>query len=210
MLYFFNLVNVKFQKELDAATKLKVNPPLLSRTLFWFRWGAVVTWVTGFLYYFLIANTETPGHKVLAIFLVGWAVAFVIVAVLLRMSVAGGALKDGRVLGVVIAVVVTVIAWVLTYYGREWGASSRSPLDPDRRRPRDDHVHERVDDHLAAPEEDHRGDDGTAAPDRPPRPRSSRSGRGGRSSRRARTRGSRSHALLHGRGEPLPDFQHAR
>ena len=126
MLYFFNLVNVQFQKEIDGPTKLKVNPPLLSRSLFWFRWGAVVTWVTGFLYYFLIANTEKPGHKVLAIFLVGWAVAFVIVAMLFRMSVAGGALKDGRVLGVVIAVIVTVISWVLTYYGREWGSSSRT------------------------------------------------------------------------------------
>ena len=125
MLYFFNLVNVQFQKEIDAPTKLKVNPPLLSRSLFWFRWGAVLTWVTGFLYYFLIADTEKPGHKVLAIFLVGWAVAFVILSVLFRMSVGGGPLKDGRVLGVVIAVIVTVIAWVLTYYGREWGASSR-------------------------------------------------------------------------------------
>jgi uncharacterized membrane protein len=126
MLYFFNLVNVQFQKEIDGPTKLKVNPPLISRTLFWFRWGAVVTWVTGFLYYYLIANTEKPGHKVLAIFLVGWAVAFVIVAMLLRMSVAGGALKDGRVLAVVITVVVTAVSWVLAYYGREWGSSSRT------------------------------------------------------------------------------------
>jgi uncharacterized membrane protein len=125
MLYFFNLVNVNFQKEIDAPTKLKVNPPLLTRTLFWFRWGAVLTWVTGFLYYFFIANTEKPGHKVLAIFLVGWAVAFVIVAVLLRMAVAGGPLKDGRVLGVVIFIVMAVVSWVLAYYGREWGASSR-------------------------------------------------------------------------------------
>src|SRR5437763_1163037 len=92
MLYFFNLVNVQFQKEIDGPTKLKVNPPLISRTLFWFRWGAVLTWVTGFLYYFLIANTEKPGHKVLAIFLVGWAVAFVVEAMLLRMAAGGGAL----------------------------------------------------------------------------------------------------------------------
>ncbi len=125
MLYFFNLVNVEFQKGLDGATKQKVNPPLLTRTLFWFRWGAVVTWVTGFLYYFLIANTEVPGHKVLGIFLVGWAVAFVIEAGLLRMSIKGGALKDGRVLGIVILVVMTAIGWVLGYYGREWGSSSR-------------------------------------------------------------------------------------
>ena len=38
MLYWFNLVNVNFQKELDAAVKGKVNPPLLTRSLWWFRW----------------------------------------------------------------------------------------------------------------------------------------------------------------------------
>ena len=78
MLYFFNLVNVQFQKELDAPTKLKVNPPLLSRALLWFRWGAVVTWVTGFLYYFLIVeDRDARDTRSLAIFLVGWVVAFV-------------------------------------------------------------------------------------------------------------------------------------
>jgi hypothetical protein len=40
LLYFFNLVNVPFQKNLDAETKKKVNPDLLSRTLWYFRWGA--------------------------------------------------------------------------------------------------------------------------------------------------------------------------
>lgn len=126
MLYFFNLVNVQFQKEIDGATKQKVNPPLLSRSLWWFRWGAVLTWVTGFLYYYLIANTEAPGHKVLGIFLVGWVVAFLVLSVLYRASVKGGALKDGRVVALVVAIVVVVVGWVLAYYAREWGASSRT------------------------------------------------------------------------------------
>ena len=39
LLYFFNLVNVPFQKGLDAETKKKVNPDLLSRAL-WFSVGA--------------------------------------------------------------------------------------------------------------------------------------------------------------------------
>ena len=42
MLYFFNLVNVQFQKELDAAIKGKVVPNLMPKALWWFRWGAVV------------------------------------------------------------------------------------------------------------------------------------------------------------------------
>ena len=140
MLYFFNLVNVNFQKEIDAPTKLKVNPFLLTRTLFWFRWGAVLTWFTGFIYYFLIANTEKPGHKVLAIFLVGWAVAFVIVSVLLRMAVAGGPLKDGRVLGVVIFLVMAVVSWLLAYYGRQWGARHHAALSFQARWLHDRHI----------------------------------------------------------------------
>jgi uncharacterized membrane protein len=37
MLYFFNVVNVPFQKALDADTKKKVNPDLLGRALWYFR-----------------------------------------------------------------------------------------------------------------------------------------------------------------------------
>jgi uncharacterized membrane protein len=51
LLYFFNLVNVPFQKALDADTKKKVNPDLLGRALWWFRWGAVVTVLAGLTYF---------------------------------------------------------------------------------------------------------------------------------------------------------------
>ena len=46
-LYFFNLVNMSFMKELDPATGLRVLPGLMSRTLWWFRWGSVTTWSVG-------------------------------------------------------------------------------------------------------------------------------------------------------------------
>jgi uncharacterized membrane protein len=48
-LYFFNWVNGPFQGKMDAATKKLVNPELMPRALFWFRWGAAWTWITGFL-----------------------------------------------------------------------------------------------------------------------------------------------------------------
>jgi uncharacterized membrane protein len=51
LLYFFNLVNVPVQKGLDAETKKKVNPDLLGRALWYFRWGAVVTVLVGLTYY---------------------------------------------------------------------------------------------------------------------------------------------------------------
>src|ERR1700734_1329804 len=46
-LYFFNLVNVPFQAVLDKDLKPKVNPLLLPRALWWFRWGAMVTFIMG-------------------------------------------------------------------------------------------------------------------------------------------------------------------
>ena len=49
MLYFFNLVNVHFGKVLDADTKKKVVPELMPRALFWFRWGAMFTLLSGLL-----------------------------------------------------------------------------------------------------------------------------------------------------------------
>lgn len=48
-LWFFNFVNAHFQAALDAETKKKVVPELMPRALFFFRWGAMWTWVTGFL-----------------------------------------------------------------------------------------------------------------------------------------------------------------
>jgi len=52
-LYFFNLVNVPFQGDLDKELKPKVNPKLLLRAFWWFRWGAMYTFIFGivlFLY----------------------------------------------------------------------------------------------------------------------------------------------------------------
>lgn len=49
LLYWFNLINVPFQKVLDPSVKGQVNPPLFTRALAWFRWSAVVTVVAGLL-----------------------------------------------------------------------------------------------------------------------------------------------------------------
>ena len=49
LLYFFNFVNASFEPTMDAETKKKVVPELRPRALYWFRFGAAVTWVTGVL-----------------------------------------------------------------------------------------------------------------------------------------------------------------
>ena len=54
ILYFFNWVNSAFAPTMDGDTKKKVVPELMPRALYWFRWGAAFTWVTGVLLLFLV------------------------------------------------------------------------------------------------------------------------------------------------------------
>src|SRR4051812_3770279 len=64
-LWFFNFVNAQLAKTYDAESKKKVLPELMPRALYFFRWGAAFTWITGFLllgtvYYMggALVNTE--------------------------------------------------------------------------------------------------------------------------------------------------------
>jgi uncharacterized membrane protein len=52
-LYFFNFVNVPFQGVLEKELKPKVNPALILRALWWFRWGAMGTFLVGLLLFVL-------------------------------------------------------------------------------------------------------------------------------------------------------------
>ncbi len=49
LLYFFNFMYGPFLGRIDAHAKKAVALELMPRVLFWFRWGAVWTWGTGFL-----------------------------------------------------------------------------------------------------------------------------------------------------------------
>lgn len=64
-LYFFNWVNGPFAAKLDAATKKAVVPELMPRALFWFRWGAAWTWITGVLLLLLVYyhTNNTTGEE---------------------------------------------------------------------------------------------------------------------------------------------------
>ena len=59
-LYFFNFVNVPFQGSIGADTKKVVNPQLLGRAYWWFRWGAMITFLAG-LALFTQLYMYTPG-----------------------------------------------------------------------------------------------------------------------------------------------------
>jgi len=53
-LYFFNFVNAQIGSVLDGDTKKKLVPELMPRALYWFRWGAAYTWITGLLLLLLV------------------------------------------------------------------------------------------------------------------------------------------------------------
>lgn len=121
LLYFFNLVNVPVQKGLDADTKKKVNPDLLGRALWYFRWGAVVTVLAGLMYYAMVilppdrnnANNIAGGNVniwyVLVIWLLYPIVLFAIEFLLIKKVPA--LTKDGRVFAIVMFVLVALFTY---------------------------------------------------------------------------------------------------
>ena len=54
LLYFFNWINGHVAATLDADSKKKVVPELMPRALYFFRWGAAWTWVTGLVLLYVI------------------------------------------------------------------------------------------------------------------------------------------------------------
>src|SRR5829696_5478228 len=129
LLYFFNLVNVPVQKGLDADTKKKVNPDLLGRALWYFRWGAVVTVLAGLMYYAMVilkadvtnANNIGGGGVNIWYVLVMWLlypiVLFAIEFLLIKRVPA--LTKDGRVFAIVMFLL------VLNVWGIIWPNNKR-------------------------------------------------------------------------------------
>lgn len=121
LLYFFNLVNVPVQKALDADTKKKVNPDLLGRALWFFRWGAVVTVLVGFTYYAMyilapdVRNANTLGGAnantwvILGAWLTYPIVLFAIEFLIIKKVPA--LIKDGRIFAIVMIVLVLFFSY---------------------------------------------------------------------------------------------------
>src|SRR5467141_3603960 len=84
-LWFFNFVNAQVAKTYDPDSRKKVVPELMPRALYWFRWGAAYTWVTGILLLLVVywagnamgserMSSYGSGGIALLIVLVGFAV----------------------------------------------------------------------------------------------------------------------------------------
>lgn len=126
LLYFFNLVNVPVQKALDADTKKKVNPDLLGRALWFFRWGAVVTVLAGLMYFAMyilspdVRNANTIGGGNLNVWwiLLAWlsypVVLFIVEFLIIKKVPA--LIKDGRVFAIVMFILVAIVTWGLVKF----------------------------------------------------------------------------------------------
>ena len=74
-LYFFNFVNSAFAPTMDGETKKKVVPELMPRALYWFRWGAAFTWVTGV---FLALLVFYHGRAIFDDYAQGWGIGTIL------------------------------------------------------------------------------------------------------------------------------------
>jgi uncharacterized membrane protein len=120
-LWFFNFVNAQVAKTYDADSKKKVVPELMPRALFWFRWGAVFTWVSGvfllgLVYYMytekggLLVDLDKGQSPAVAITvgLVGLVVAWVVYDLLWKQLA-----KNELVGGIVSFVLISAVAFGL-------------------------------------------------------------------------------------------------
>src|SRR6059058_5058715 len=53
LLYYFNFVQTPFFAETEAPVRTGAIQKLVPRALWWFRWGAMVTFLAGLLMYFI-------------------------------------------------------------------------------------------------------------------------------------------------------------
>ena len=115
LLYFFNLVNVPFMKELDSVTKGKILPRLMSRALWWFRWASVLTVLMGLAYFGNIVGSDAhngggSAGGVFGSFFLIWTVTW---GLMYACQIPGkGALDKGPVLAVIYVVVVGLASWL--------------------------------------------------------------------------------------------------
>jgi len=117
MLYFFNLVNARFMKQVDAAAKPKIFENLTLPALNWFRWSSLVTVFVGFWYWgqFLVGEDAKlyggSAGKTVGLFLLIWIAVFWVLYFVIKK-----ANPNGYVLGVITAVVVYAAGWLFVHY----------------------------------------------------------------------------------------------
>jgi uncharacterized membrane protein len=127
LLYFFNLINIPFMKELDPATKGKIMPGLMLRALLWFRVSAVVTVLAGLAYWGSIVGSDARNAGAapttpLVSFLVVWTLTWGLMYALL---LGKGILDKGWVLAILYIVIVAHSAHLFLHWNSQGWESNR-------------------------------------------------------------------------------------
>ncbi len=128
LLYFFNLVSNPAMKQMDAATRAKVVPPLMSRALWWFRWSALVTVLAGIAYWMMIVTADaqngqaSPGVAIWSFFLI-WTLAFAIENALVMPL--KGPLNKGLFVGILVAIDVAAASCLYVHFNNHGWESNR-------------------------------------------------------------------------------------
>jgi len=116
LLYFFNLVNVPFMKQVDANMKPKVFQYMTLPALNLFRWSALLTVLFGYLYWqhmYVMPDAQLMGvspASTIGFFFLVWIVAWGILFFVITKA------PSGYVLGIITAVVVTLAGWLFVNY----------------------------------------------------------------------------------------------
>ena len=116
LLYFFNLVNVPFIKQVDAGMKPKVFQFMTMPTLQLFRWSALLTVFVGFWYWAQIyvaadaTRMGVSGGSTIGLFLLIWIGAWGILFFVISRA------PSGYVLGAITAVVVVLAGWLFVNF----------------------------------------------------------------------------------------------
>lgn len=129
LLYFFNWINGHVVATMDADSKQKVVPELMPRALYFFRWGAAWTWVTGVVLLYAVfwqgslMMGESAGNLM---FDAGTEVTSIAHGMLLLTFIAvflydylynSSLIKDVRIMTVVSFVLVAGVVYLMKYYG---------------------------------------------------------------------------------------------
>ena len=117
LLYFFNLVNVPFMKQVDAASKPKIFQNLTLPALNWFRWSSLATVFLGFWYwgqFYVGADAERQGTSALStigMFFALWIGVWLILFLVIKKMT-----PSGYILGILTAVLVYAAAWIFVHH----------------------------------------------------------------------------------------------
>ncbi len=117
LLYFFNLINVPFMKQVDPAMKPKIFQALTLPTLNWFRWSSLLTVFLGLWYWgqFLVgADAKLQGGSAgatIGLFLLLWIAVWAILFFVIKKST-----PNGYLLGIITTLLVYAAGWFFVHH----------------------------------------------------------------------------------------------